>query len=190
MADPLRTPTPRTPTSTPSTIQHPFANSKSQLEIIPSGIDVEEESRLYDALTNDPDTDAQSIHSIASFQAGPPSVFSKDIWLGDNSGSRDTLAFAQDVRIAGWTSVGDKPEGSYIVYDCVIRTKEGTTIHAHKRYSDFDELEFALQSTLPVIHAPLHTRSDPDPPIATSTALRACSSPQIPSRKIQTGVLG
>lgn len=33
-----------------STPVHPFANSKSLLEIIPDKIDVEEESRLYDEL--------------------------------------------------------------------------------------------------------------------------------------------
>lgn len=43
---------------------------------------------------------------------GPPSVFSNDIYLGDNSG--ESLAFARDVRISGWTSVGDKLGGAYI----------------------------------------------------------------------------
>jgi hypothetical protein len=36
------------------------------------------------------------------------------------------------------------------VYDCVIKTKEGTPIHAHKRYSDFVVLETELLRTLPV----------------------------------------
>jgi hypothetical protein len=53
---------------------------------------------------------------------GPPSIFSRDIWLNDNSGT--SLAFARNVHIAGWTSVGDKLGGAYVVYDCVIRTKE------------------------------------------------------------------
>lgn len=52
----------------------------------------------------------------------PPSIFSRDIWLNDNSGT--SLAFARNVHIAGWTSVGDKLGGAYVVYDCVIRTKE------------------------------------------------------------------
>jgi hypothetical protein len=43
---------------------------------------------------------------------GPPSVFSKDIWLGDNLG--ESLAFARDVEISGWTNVGDKPGGGYV----------------------------------------------------------------------------
>ena len=42
----------------------------------------------------------------------PPSIFSKDIFLGDNSG--ESLAFARDVRISGWTNVGDKLGGAYI----------------------------------------------------------------------------
>ena len=42
----------------------------------------------------------------------PPSVFSDDIWLGDNSGS--SSLFAREVEIRGWTSVGDKLSGAYI----------------------------------------------------------------------------
>ncbi|KAJ7301112.1 hypothetical protein DFH08DRAFT_1090345 [Mycena albidolilacea] len=33
------------------------------------------------------------------------SVFSNDIWLGDNSG--ESAAFSREVQISGWTSVGD-----------------------------------------------------------------------------------
>ena len=36
------------------------------------------------------------------------------------------------------------------VYDCAINTKEGTIIHAHKRYSEFAELHSMLRHTLPV----------------------------------------
>ncbi|KAF5381730.1 hypothetical protein D9615_005430 [Tricholomella constricta] len=126
---------------------HPFANSKNLLEVIPNGIDVAEESKLYDELSHDDEYEARSITRRAMSFQGPPSVFSKDIWLGDNLG--ESLAFAQDVKISGWTNVGDKPEGAYIVYDCTIRTKEGTVIHAHKRYSDFTVLESALRRTLP-----------------------------------------
>jgi hypothetical protein len=43
---------------------------------------------------------------------GPPSVFSNDIYFSDNS--REDLTFAHDVKISGWTSVGDKLEGAYI----------------------------------------------------------------------------
>jgi hypothetical protein len=39
-------------------------------------------------------------------------VFSREIWLGDNSG--ESMGFARDVTISGWTNVGDKPEGAYI----------------------------------------------------------------------------
>ncbi|KZP18981.1 hypothetical protein FIBSPDRAFT_1025824, partial [Athelia psychrophila] len=87
--------------------------------------------------------------------------------LGDNSG--ESLAFARGVRISGWTSVGDKLGGAYIgtsylmslnsrnlmqcpcdiLYNCVIiKTKEGTTIHAHKRYSAFDALRSSLERYL------------------------------------------
>lgn len=39
-------------------------------------------------------------------------MFSKDIWLGDNLG--ESPAFARDVKISGWTNVGDKTEGGYV----------------------------------------------------------------------------
>jgi len=78
---------------------------------------------------------------------GPPSIISKEIWLGDNSG--ESLAFARDVNISGWTNVGDKLGGAYVVYDCVIKTKEGTTMHAHKRYSAFAQLHSSLRRNLP-----------------------------------------
>jgi len=77
-------------------------------------------------------------------------VFSNDIWLGDNLG--ESLAFAKDVKISGWTNVGDKPGGGYVgeccsmkglswvtvtyvrssqpVYDCVIKTKEVSITYA------------------------------------------------------------
>ena len=42
----------------------------------------------------------------------PPSIFSNDIWLGDNSGA--SSLFAREVEIRGWTSVGDKLGGAYI----------------------------------------------------------------------------
>ena len=42
----------------------------------------------------------------------PPSIFSNDIWLGDNSGASGL--FAREVEIRGWTSVGDKLGGAYI----------------------------------------------------------------------------
>ncbi len=47
------------------------------------------------------------------------SIFSRDIWLGDNSG--ESKAFARDVEIAGWTSVGDKREGAYVGEFRVLR---------------------------------------------------------------------
>ena len=61
--------------------------------------------------------------------ARPQSVFSADIYLSDNTGHAPTLAFAQDVRVAGWTTVGDgagrkNGSGAYVIYDCVIKTKE------------------------------------------------------------------
>ncbi|THU80265.1 hypothetical protein K435DRAFT_503663 [Dendrothele bispora CBS 962.96] len=134
---------------TPVLQRHPFASTTSRLEIIPNKIDVEEESRLYDELCWDEDRHNERINGRPSSPTIAPSVFSGDgIWLGDNCG--ESLAFARDVKISGWTNVGDKVKGgAYIVYDCVIKTKEGTVIHAHKRYNAFVDLENSLRRTLP-----------------------------------------
>lgn len=125
---------------------HPSKHETGLLVLIPDKIDVEEEARLYDELEEDEDVPPPSR------SAQPPSIFSHDIWLGDHSGQ--SSAFSRDVMISGWTNVGDELVGAFVVYDCAIRTKEGTTIHTHKRYSAFVELYHALKRTLP--HHLLH----------------------------------
>ncbi|KII87076.1 hypothetical protein PLICRDRAFT_42715 [Plicaturopsis crispa FD-325 SS-3] len=145
---------------------HPFKNSRSLLVVLrDEGIDVEEESRLYDQLANDDASSRRNIRVQSRTQSpGPPSIFSNDIWLGDNSG--ESLAFARDVHISGWTHVGDALGGAYIVYDCVIKTKEGTVIHAHKRYSAFVKLLSALRRTLPRNQQQLIPSLPPKSPLA------------------------
>ncbi|GAW07931.1 Phox-like protein [Lentinula edodes] len=63
------------------------------------------------------------------------------------------LSYREHEHLAcGWTNVGDKDKlggGAYVVYDCVVKTKEGTTIHAHKRYNAFVQLDAALRRSLP-----------------------------------------
>ncbi|KAJ7673827.1 Phox homologous domain-containing protein, partial [Mycena polygramma] len=134
------------PSPPPPSQTHPFAHTTSRLEIIPSNIDVEEESRLYDDLVFDESPISAAPRRRSFSPVAPPSVFSNDIWLGDSVG--ESAAFAREVKISGWTSVGDALEGAYVVYDCVMKTKEGTLIHAHKRYSDFASLEHELLRTL------------------------------------------
>lgn len=99
----------------------------------------------------------------------PESIFSAEIYLSDNTGNSHPHAFASDVQVTGWTTVaGDKPPifdggqgkgkgtsmvglggGGYVVYDCVITTKEGTSFHALKRYTAFEDLDATLHKTLP-----------------------------------------
>lgn len=122
----------------------PSEKAHGLLEILPDKIDIEEEARLYDELCDSP-VQTPSSRSHSPVQA--PSVFSRDIWLADNTG--ESQAFAREVEVVGWTSVGDKRGGAYIVYDCAIKTKEGTMIHVHKRYSAFAELYARLRATLP-----------------------------------------
>ncbi|KAJ7301102.1 hypothetical protein DFH08DRAFT_795292 [Mycena albidolilacea] len=99
----------------------------------------------------------------------PPSrrrACSADIWLGDNCG--ESAASAREVQISGWTNVGDAHGlgGAYVVYDYVIKTKEGTPIHAHKRYSDFLVLETELLRTLPRASRPYLPELPPMAPLA------------------------
>jgi hypothetical protein len=125
--------------SNAQSIDHPFQSSKSLLVVIPNdAIDVEEESRLYDelcgvilhvqkkALTcyqliffflsqDDNDDDTRYIRPKNTVPRSPkqtPSVFSNDIWLGDNIG--ESSAFARNVEIRGWTNVGDQLGGAYV----------------------------------------------------------------------------
>ncbi|KIK58702.1 hypothetical protein GYMLUDRAFT_60493 [Collybiopsis luxurians FD-317 M1] len=146
--------TPGTPHFHHDAYAHPFANSKKRLEIIRNdGIDIEEEARLYDEMCFEGRMPLQRSRPSVEYER-PASIFSSSestsIWLGDNVG--ESLAFARDVNISGWTSVGDKDKlggGAYVVYDCVVKTKEGTTIHAHKRYNAFIQLDDALRRSLP-----------------------------------------
>lgn len=99
----------------------------------------------------------------------PESVFSHDslsIWLADNSGKESSGTFARNVQIVGWTSVGDKKGGAYIVYDCAIHTKDGAVVHVHKRYSSFDQLHTNLRATLPPQQQPLIPPLPPKNPLS------------------------
>lgn len=40
------------------------------------------------------------------------SLVSGDIWVGDGSG--ESTGFTRDVKIGGWTNVGDKLGGAYV----------------------------------------------------------------------------
>ncbi|KAJ7595082.1 Phox homologous domain-containing protein [Mycena floridula] len=159
----------RESTSSSTSTVHPFANSHSPIEII-RGIDVEEEARLYDAMCEDDyeDRPAPKANSRPDSKASsrPESLFSRQsIWLESNLGA--SQAFTRDVKISGWTRIGDKPGGgAYIVYDCVIKTKEGTTIHAHKRYNAFVELEAALRRSLPAHQTHFIPKLPPKTPLA------------------------
>ena len=57
--------------------------------------------------------------------ARPQSIFTADVYLSHNTSHAPTLAFAQDVCVADWTTVGDgagrkNGSGTYVIYDCVI----------------------------------------------------------------------
>ncbi|KAH7327600.1 Phox homologous domain-containing protein [Rhizoctonia solani] len=137
---------------------HPFAESSGLVQVIPPTIHdlIEEEARLWDEFPTD---HGYQSRANTSGRTSPPgsmanrSVFSNDIWLDDNCGNVDRT-FARDVQLVGWASVGDNISTGYVVYDCAIRTKEGVTIHVHKRYNSFLALQKTLRHTLPphVVH--------------------------------------
>ncbi|TEB26102.1 hypothetical protein FA13DRAFT_1737757 [Coprinellus micaceus] len=170
--------------------RHPFAGSTAKLELLPpdtltvSGIDIEEEARLYDELCEAYESEARTFDtesrtSYARRPNVPESTFSADIFLADNTGLG---CFAKDATISGWTTVaGDKvPQaslekgnsmknigaGAYVVYDCVITTKEGTTFHTLKRYTAFEELDHALRLTVPRTLRPAIPKLPPKAPFA------------------------
>ncbi|KAI0628215.1 Phox homologous domain-containing protein [Trametes polyzona] len=145
------------------------------LVLLPDRIDVEEEARFYDDIVDSASTaggeypygHADGEEDYFSPPLSPQeaqSVLSRDIWLGDNSG--ESQAFARNVEISGWTSVGDKRGGAYVVYDCVITTKEGLVIHTHKRYSAFAELYARLRATLPASQQSYVPALPPKAPLA------------------------
>ncbi|KAJ7861060.1 hypothetical protein B0H13DRAFT_1526471, partial [Mycena leptocephala] len=111
----------------------PFAHTTSRLEIIPSGNGIERRSRLRGCgMVWTRPRRIRKHRQRHTRPLRPQRVFSNDIWLGHNCG--ESAVFAKDVQISGWTSVG-MPRAS--AWGCVMKTKEGTLIHAHKRYSDF-----------------------------------------------------
>jgi len=163
--------------------RHPFKDSTSLLEILPPDIDVEEEVKTYEDMCDTPVTEVPSDEEFIgsstnaagssrrkpSHRPRPDSVFSHDslsIWLADNSGNGSSGTFARDVQIIGWTSVGDKKGGAYIVYDCAIHTKDGAVVHVHKRYSAFEQLSSRLRSTLPPHQQPLIPVLPPKNPLS------------------------
>lgn len=70
------------------------------------------ETRCLSILQSPDDNSFAPPQSPPRSSRGTPSVFSRDIWLGDNSGESQT--FARDIEIVGWTSVGDRRGGAYI----------------------------------------------------------------------------
>ena len=70
-----------------------------------------------------------SVHNAMKMAAArPQSVFTADVYLSDNQAAHLRLLSAQDVRVAGWTTVGDgvgrkNRSGTYVINDCVITTE-------------------------------------------------------------------
>ncbi|KAF8975355.1 hypothetical protein BDQ17DRAFT_272399 [Cyathus striatus] len=86
-------------------------------------------------------------HSSTQTPLVPASIFSKDIYLADNTGN-PSGAFMCDVRITGWSQVGEldskksprlgsMSSGACVVYNIQITTKSNTTIYLLKRYRLF-----------------------------------------------------
>ncbi|ELU37177.1 hypothetical protein AG1IA_08793 [Rhizoctonia solani AG-1 IA] len=93
---------------------HPFAGSSGLIQVIPSTIHdlIEEEARLWDEFPADNRVDMSGRVSPPGSMANH-SVFSNDIWLGDNCGNADRT-FARDVQLVGWASVGDSISTGYV----------------------------------------------------------------------------
>lgn len=76
-------------------------------------------SHLVQGSQTDPGASESAwVESYAHGDMDKETVFSRDIWLGDNSG--ESSGFARNVEIIGWTSVGDKRNGAYVGKLCVL----------------------------------------------------------------------
>ncbi|EJD39984.1 hypothetical protein AURDEDRAFT_116028 [Auricularia subglabra TFB-10046 SS5] len=152
-------------------MEHPFAHTTQLIQVVhDSGeehIDIAAERAFYDqfpglderaSLDGRPSLDG--VRSVSGRSLDGRSLFSADIMLGESLGESKT--FARDVRIGGWTTVGK----TYVVYDCVITTKEGLVIHALKRYSAFEKLASALRRSLPKAQHKQIPRLPPKNPLA------------------------
>lgn len=152
--------------------EHPFAHATAIEVLHDRVIDVEEEVRAYTALRRAASEDAMSalyFASAGSSSANPsntvparirrrrprsPSPAPTSIVLADHTG--ESAAFARDVHIPAWAFVGGTGPGGYVVYECVVATRDGPrsdvrgpTIRVHKRYSEFAALDAALRRGLP-----------------------------------------
>jgi hypothetical protein len=99
-----------TPPLSPS---QPFFSKPSPLVIIK-----EDDGDNYNGASDPRHTRALSAAVPPRSPTLAPSVFSHDIWLGDNSG--ESSAFARQVEVRGWTNVGDKLGGAYVGKSCIF----------------------------------------------------------------------
>ncbi|KAG8987016.1 hypothetical protein FRB93_004984 [Tulasnella sp. JGI-2019a] len=141
---------PSTASSISFSIAHPQESSSSGLlQVIPrTRVNVEEEVAFYTEFPAcSPKQGTLALEWLEAPHEAAPSVYSHDIWLEDKTGESKT--FATNVKINGWTSVGDKKGAAYVVYDCVITLKSGQDVQILKRYSAFETLDDALHVSLP-----------------------------------------
>ncbi|KAG8896644.1 hypothetical protein FRB99_008786 [Tulasnella sp. 403] len=102
--------------SSPTTPTAQSIASSSLISVIPNSanaVDTEEEAAFYDEFVEHKPDDAGPAPRPLPFRASSPSLLSNDIWVEDNTGSGKT--FASDVKVTGWTTVGDTKAGGYIV---------------------------------------------------------------------------
>ncbi|KZP01779.1 hypothetical protein CALVIDRAFT_559575 [Calocera viscosa TUFC12733] len=128
------------------TVDHPFANAHGLLQV-DRRIDVEEEEQFWEEFPSEDEFFDPQLPSSNRSTRSRSTVAS--LRLADNS-QEDTGSFSRNVSIPGWSFVGDKVGAAYVVFDCAIQTKEGTTIHILKRYSAFLHLLQELEKAVPV----------------------------------------
>ncbi|KZT55791.1 hypothetical protein CALCODRAFT_524477 [Calocera cornea HHB12733] len=128
------------------TVDHPFANAHGLLQL-DRRIDVEEEDQFWEDFPSEDEFFDPQLPSSNRSTRSRSTVAS--LHLADNS-QEDTGSFTRNISIPGWSFVGDKVGAAYVVFDCAIQTKEGTTIHVLKRYSAFLHLQQELEKAVPV----------------------------------------
>ncbi len=128
--------------------------------------------------------------SIRTISSLAPSAISDQSFSGSPSGgsrrrssSRASLGgggsegvFAREVRIRGWSEVGEKARG-WVVFHVRIVTKQGTIITAHRRFSSFVTLRRQLS-----LERPEYARALPSLP-ARKAGLFKYNARQLESRR-------
>ncbi|KAM0786601.1 hypothetical protein ACM66B_002055 [Microbotryomycetes sp. NB124-2] len=117
--------------------------------------------QMLDAGTDDDLEDDGFTSEDEPFRIKPPSIASsatsqRSSFLGirlEDHSENHVAAFASEAKITGYHSVGAQNAGGFVVFDIDIRTREGSQLRIHRRYSAFVRLRKELLQAQPQLKA-------------------------------------